>query len=204
MSTNLIVSNQQGKFINKFVFDKNSPVHLTAQDNTIYFLEKTAEQLQLEGFRIQQVDNDLYAFLGEETNPVLIIEKYYGSVDNQILLLASDGSYIPYPSGELGAAYADTPMLAAEVSEAASSASIFGSAAAAKWAVPFLGLASVAALNATDKDKVASVGHAPEDLTLSLNTIRENQAGAVVGKVSVVDRDAGDTHSYTVSDSRFE
>ncbi|QMT39930.1 right-handed parallel beta-helix repeat-containing protein [Neisseria shayeganii] len=45
---------------------------------------------------------------------------------------------------------------------------------------------------------------APTDITLSANRLPENQAGAVVGKLATIDPDAGDTHTYTVSDKRFE
>nr|MBP6014311.1 hypothetical protein [Alphaproteobacteria bacterium] len=51
---------------------------------------------------------------------------------------------------------------------------------------------------------VANVNEGPSDIGLSNATISENAAGAVVGTLSTVDSDAGDTHSYTVSDSRFE
>jgi hypothetical protein len=45
---------------------------------------------------------------------------------------------------------------------------------------------------------------APTDIVLSSAVISENAAGAVVGKLSTVDPDAGNTHTYKVSDSRFE
>ncbi|MBP6014988.1 MAG: hypothetical protein KBA31_22390, partial [Alphaproteobacteria bacterium] len=51
---------------------------------------------------------------------------------------------------------------------------------------------------------VANVNEGPSDIGLSNATISENAAGAVVGTLSTVDPDAGDTHSYTVSDDRFE
>ncbi len=44
----------------------------------------------------------------------------------------------------------------------------------------------------------------PTDITLTNDTVTENQAGAVIGQLATVDADAGDTHSYTVSDGRFE
>ncbi|MCP2041638.1 parallel beta-helix repeat protein/VCBS repeat-containing protein [Neisseria sp. HSC-16F19] len=46
--------------------------------------------------------------------------------------------------------------------------------------------------------------HAPTDLILQGTALAENSAGATVGKLSVIDRDIGDTHSYQVSDARFE
>jgi Ca2+-binding RTX toxin-like protein len=45
---------------------------------------------------------------------------------------------------------------------------------------------------------------APTDISLSNASINENVAGGVIGTLSTVDPNAGDTHSYTVSDSRFE
>jgi hypothetical protein len=45
---------------------------------------------------------------------------------------------------------------------------------------------------------------APTDIALSSATISENVAGGVIGTLSTVDPNQGDTHSYKVSDSRFE
>ncbi|MBO9399149.1 hypothetical protein J7400_20940, partial [Shimia sp. R9_2] len=41
-------------------------------------------------------------------------------------------------------------------------------------------------------------------LTLETQTVAENARGAVVGQLTVADQDVADTHSYTVSDDRFE
>jgi Ca2+-binding RTX toxin-like protein len=46
--------------------------------------------------------------------------------------------------------------------------------------------------------------HAPSGIALSANQVTENVAGAVVGTLSASDPDAGDTHTFSVSDSRFE
>ncbi len=46
--------------------------------------------------------------------------------------------------------------------------------------------------------------HAPTAITLSVTSIDESVLGAVVGTLTVIDADAGDTHNFTVSDSRFE
>ncbi len=51
---------------------------------------------------------------------------------------------------------------------------------------------------------IADVNEGPSDVQLSNTTIEENDAGAVVGTVSAVDPDDGDTLTYTVSDDRFE
>jgi Ca2+-binding RTX toxin-like protein len=51
---------------------------------------------------------------------------------------------------------------------------------------------------------VENVNEGPTDIALSNTTVAENAAGAVVGALSTVDPDAGDTHAYTVSDNRFE
>ncbi|WP_298046573.1 hypothetical protein [uncultured Cardiobacterium sp.] len=46
--------------------------------------------------------------------------------------------------------------------------------------------------------------HAPTDIQLSASEIREGIDGVIVGKLTTIDPDAGDTHSYLLSDSRFE
>jgi hypothetical protein len=51
---------------------------------------------------------------------------------------------------------------------------------------------------------VQNVNEAPTDISISNLSVDENASGAVVGKLSTVDPDAGNTHSYTVSDNRFE
>ena len=51
---------------------------------------------------------------------------------------------------------------------------------------------------------VKNVNEAPTDISISNLSVDENAVGAVVGAVTTIDPDAGDTHSYSVSDSRFE
>jgi hypothetical protein len=51
---------------------------------------------------------------------------------------------------------------------------------------------------------VTNVNEAPTNLTLSASTVAENAAGAVIGRVTATDPDAGSTLTYSVSDSRFE
>ncbi|MFC1933412.1 beta strand repeat-containing protein, partial [Chloroflexota bacterium] len=51
---------------------------------------------------------------------------------------------------------------------------------------------------------VNNVNEAPTDIALSNSTVAENTAGAVIGNTSVTDPDFGDTHTYAVSDARFE
>ncbi|WP_293574978.1 PA14 domain-containing protein [Phaeobacter sp.] len=46
--------------------------------------------------------------------------------------------------------------------------------------------------------------HAPDGVSLSDSSVDENADGAVVGSLSAQDEDANDTHSYSVSDDRFE
>jgi hypothetical protein len=65
----------------------------------------------------------------------------------------------------------------------------------------------------TDKDglsytegftvNVLNTTEAPTDITLSPFLVDENEPGAAVGKLSTADDDAGDVHTYTVSDNRF-
>ena len=52
--------------------------------------------------------------------------------------------------------------------------------------------------------QIADVNEAPVDVRLSQKTGNESQAGATVGVLSVIDPDRGDSHTFTVSDDRFE
>ncbi|MDP7215292.1 MAG: cadherin-like domain-containing protein, partial [Rhodospirillales bacterium] len=59
----------------------------------------------------------------------------------------------------------------------------------------------------TSEDFVLSVGdvnEAPTAVALDSLSVAENAAGAVVGSLSVTDVDDGDSHTFTVSDNRFE
>ena len=51
---------------------------------------------------------------------------------------------------------------------------------------------------------VGDVNEAQTALTLDSNNVAENQAGAIVGTLTVADPDAGDSQSFSVSDNRFE
>ena len=52
---------------------------------------------------------------------------------------------------------------------------------------------------------VKDVNEAPTDISISNLSVNENASGAVVGMVTTIDPDAGNTHSYSVSgDDRFE
>ncbi len=51
---------------------------------------------------------------------------------------------------------------------------------------------------------VTDVNEAPSDIALDNATAAENAAGAVIGSVTVTDEDAGDSHTWSVSDARFE
>ena len=51
---------------------------------------------------------------------------------------------------------------------------------------------------------VTNGNEAPTDITLDSTTVAENAAGAIIGNLAVVDPDAGDTHSWSVDDVRFE
>ncbi|MEM8956750.1 MAG: PA14 domain-containing protein [Pseudomonadota bacterium] len=61
-------------------------------------------------------------------------------------------------------------------------------------------------LEDTAPETVAPVveNRSPTDVTLSNGAVAANADGAVVGKMHTADPDAGDSHSYTVSDARFE
>lgn len=51
---------------------------------------------------------------------------------------------------------------------------------------------------------VLDANDSPRDIRLSGFSLRENEAGAVVGTLTAVDPDAGDTHRFRVDDERFE
>ena len=51
---------------------------------------------------------------------------------------------------------------------------------------------------------VTNVNEVPTNIRLSASTVAENVAGATIGTVTVTDPDANDTHTFIVSDSRFE
>ncbi|MBM4058993.1 MAG: hypothetical protein FJ275_12310, partial [Planctomycetes bacterium] len=51
---------------------------------------------------------------------------------------------------------------------------------------------------------VTNVNEVPTDLVLSGSSVAENLAGGVIGTLSATDPDAGDTHTWSVDDSRFE
>ncbi|MEP3478069.1 MAG: DUF4347 domain-containing protein [Fuerstiella sp.] len=51
---------------------------------------------------------------------------------------------------------------------------------------------------------IQGVNDDPTDLQLDNLTLQENSDGAVVGELTTIDVDASDSHSYTVSDGRFE
>jgi len=57
---------------------------------------------------------------------------------------------------------------------------------------------------ATVTVNVASVNDAPTAISLSNAVINENAAGSIIGNLSVTDIDVGDTHTYSVDDTRFE
>jgi hypothetical protein len=51
---------------------------------------------------------------------------------------------------------------------------------------------------------VTEVNEAPTDISLDNSSLPENSDGGIVGNLSVVDPDTGDTHTWSVNDSRFE
>jgi len=48
------------------------------------------------------------------------------------------------------------------------------------------------------------INTAPTEVALSANTVEENAVAAEIGSLTTSDADADDTHTYTVSDDRFE
>lgn len=57
---------------------------------------------------------------------------------------------------------------------------------------------------ATATITILGANDAPTDVTLTGGGVAENAAGAVVGDLAASDVDAGDSHSFAVSDGRFE
>jgi hypothetical protein len=51
---------------------------------------------------------------------------------------------------------------------------------------------------------VKNVNEEATDISISNVSVDENASGAAIGKLSTVDPDAGDKHTYSVSDGRFE
>ncbi|WP_316858153.1 Ig-like domain-containing protein [uncultured Cohaesibacter sp.] len=51
---------------------------------------------------------------------------------------------------------------------------------------------------------VTGTNDAPDSISLSTNLVSENDKGAIVGTLTTSDIDGNDTHTYTVSDNRFE
>ncbi len=51
---------------------------------------------------------------------------------------------------------------------------------------------------------VHDLNEPPSDITLDNTSVAENMDGAIIGNLGVVDPDAGDTHTWSVDDSRFE
>ena len=64
--------------------------------------------------------------------------------------------------------------------------------------------ADTASVSQVTTINVVSTNEAPTDITLDNASVVENAAGAVIGNLGVVDADAGDAHTYAVSDNRFE
>lgn len=75
--------------------------------------------------------------------------------------------------------------------------------------VAVYGLATGVALTAADFEfsdapSAPPSNQAPTAIALDNASVDENATGAVIGTLTVTDPDAGDTHSFTVNDSRFE
>ena len=62
----------------------------------------------------------------------------------------------------------------------------------------------VSSVSATLNVVVNSVNDAPDAINLQGNSVSENSEGVVIGTLSTSDVDSGDSHSYSVSDDRFE
>ena len=51
---------------------------------------------------------------------------------------------------------------------------------------------------------VIDVNEKPEDIILDNDTLLENQQGAIIGKITTIDKDSKETHQYQINDERFE
>jgi hypothetical protein len=49
-----------------------------------------------------------------------------------------------------------------------------------------------------------ALNDAPTNISLNASSVDENAAGAVIGNLTVTDPDAGDSHTFSVDDNRFE
>lgn len=59
-------------------------------------------------------------------------------------------------------------------------------------------------VNSSNSFTLAAVNDAPTNISLSATSVDENAAGVVIGSLTVTDPDAGDTHTFSVNDDRFE
>jgi hypothetical protein len=59
-------------------------------------------------------------------------------------------------------------------------------------------------VSATVTFTISDVNEAPTDISVDNLSVDENTTGTVIGNVTVIDPDLGDTHVVTVSDTRFE
>ncbi len=84
---------------------------------------------------------------------------------------------------------------------AASAAAISTPMIAALGVLGALGVAAAAGGSSTPS---APANSAPTAVALSASTVAENAAGAVIGNLTVTDPDAGNTHTLSVDDARFE
>lgn len=55
-----------------------------------------------------------------------------------------------------------------------------------------------------ESDQPEATNSAPSQISISASDIAENDEGAIVGQLDVTDLDPADTHSFTISDERFE
>jgi Ca2+-binding RTX toxin-like protein len=100
------------------------------------------------------------------------------------------------------AVVSDAAVGAATAATAAGTASFVTPALLALGAVG-LGVAAANAGGGSSSNSTPS-NNAPTAVNLTAATVAENAAGAVIGTLSVIDPDVGDTHTYSVDDVRFE
>lgn len=127
----------------------------------------------------------------------------YESGMNQVLF--EQGKPIHYAQAETGVASDAVASGGVEAGTATASVAAAGATGISLPMMAALGVLGVAAASGGGSSgSVAPANNAPTAVTLSASTVAENAAGTTIGNLTVTDPDAGDTHTYSVDDARFE
>ena len=147
------------------------------------------------------IGNGIWQFSIDSTNGSDGNWTDFGSVASNNALLLSDSTWVRYQPDTVNGETASLTFHAWDGSTG--TASTFG---APSNADPGVGGLTTAFSNTTaDANLIVSgLNDSATDITLDNSSVNENTSGAVIGNLGVVDPDAGDTHTWSVSDSRFE